>query len=167
MYSSLNLLQRPRIIGRPPRSDFKPLPDDSPRLSGTASPNGLGSASTSSSKRQGYPTNPNLSQTNANPNALIQYTNANANSNPNHLLASQEQLAKSLNLDPALLQTTIGSLLQSPAAAEMFLDSLTHSVQGQALNQPSTLTQAAGSNSEQCDSAKQLLLDADAKLWKY
>ncbi|GMK55776.1 hypothetical protein CspeluHIS016_0208320 [Cutaneotrichosporon spelunceum] len=42
-----------------------------------------------------------------------------------------------LNLDPNLLQTTIGSLLQSPAAAQMFLNSLSHSVQGQSLSTPS------------------------------
>ncbi|BEI85075.1 hypothetical protein CcaverHIS002_0504760 [Cutaneotrichosporon cavernicola] len=41
-----------------------------------------------------------------------------------------------LNLDPNLLQTTIGSLLQSPAAAQMFLNSLSHSVQGQSLSTP-------------------------------
>ncbi|ORY32098.1 hypothetical protein BCR39DRAFT_524145 [Naematelia encephala] len=40
------------------------------------------------------------------------------------------------NLDPALLQTTIGSLLQSPAAAQMFLNTLNNSVQGQALQTP-------------------------------
>ncbi|WVQ71368.1 hypothetical protein IAR50_000897 [Cryptococcus sp. DSM 104548] len=43
-------------------------------------------------------------------------------------------LASSLNLDPMLLQTTIGSLLQSPAAAQMFLNSLNASAQGQAVN---------------------------------
>ncbi|ODN85878.1 hypothetical protein L198_07443 [Cryptococcus wingfieldii CBS 7118] len=43
-------------------------------------------------------------------------------------------LASSLNLDPVLLQTTIGSLLQSPAAAQMFLNSLNASAQGQAVN---------------------------------
>lgn len=42
-----------------------------------------------------------------------------------------------LNLDPSLLQTTIGSLLQSPAAAQMFLNSLNSSVQGQSLSTPS------------------------------
>ena len=65
------------------------------------------------------------------------------------MIASQEQLAQSLNLDPALLQTTIGSLLQSPAAAEMFLNSLTHSVQGQALNQPQSNGQGSGTNNAQ------------------
>jgi len=38
-----------------------------------------------------------------------------------------------MNLDPSLLNTTIGSLLQSPAAAQMFFNSLNASVQGQAL----------------------------------
>lgn len=38
-----------------------------------------------------------------------------------------------MNLDPGLLNTTIGSLLQSPAAAQMFFNSLNASVQGQAL----------------------------------
>ncbi|KAK4687276.1 hypothetical protein P7C73_g2844, partial [Tremellales sp. Uapishka_1] len=39
--------------------------------------------------------------------------------------------AQAFNLDPAILQTTIGSLLQSPAAANMFLNSLKASSQGQ------------------------------------
>lgn len=41
-----------------------------------------------------------------------------------------------LNLDPSLLQTTIGSLLQSPAAAQMFLNTLNASSQSQHLGQP-------------------------------
>lgn len=41
--------------------------------------------------------------------------------------------ASAYNLDPSILQTTIGSLLQSPAAAQMFLNSLNNSVQGQTL----------------------------------
>jgi heat shock transcription factor len=41
-----------------------------------------------------------------------------------------------MNLDPSLLNTTIGSLLQSPAAAQMFFNSLNASVQGQALQHP-------------------------------
>lgn len=44
--------------------------------------------------------------------------------------------ASGLNLDSNLLQTTIGSLLQSPAAAQMFLNSLNASSQGQALATP-------------------------------
>lgn len=40
-----------------------------------------------------------------------------------------------LNLDPSLLQTTIGSLLQSPAAAQMFLNTLNASSQAQSLGQ--------------------------------
>lgn len=44
--------------------------------------------------------------------------------------------ASAYNLDPSILQTTIGSLLQSPAAAQMFLNSLNNSVQGQTLNTP-------------------------------
>ncbi|WVW83480.1 hypothetical protein I302_105501 [Kwoniella bestiolae CBS 10118] len=46
---------------------------------------------------------------------------------------SAEAAASAYNLDPSLLQTTIGSLIQSPAAAQMFLNSLNNSVQGQAL----------------------------------
>lgn len=59
--------------------------------------------------------------------------------------------ASAFNLDPSILQTTIGSLLQSPAAAQMFLNSLNNSAQGQALQTPSKLNpnqaqpQAAGS----------------------
>lgn len=44
--------------------------------------------------------------------------------------------ASAFNLDPSILQTTIGSLLQSPAAAQLFLNSLNNSVQGQTLNTP-------------------------------
>jgi heat shock transcription factor len=44
--------------------------------------------------------------------------------------------ASAYNLDPSILQTTIGSLLQSPAAAQMFLNSLNNSVQGQTLTTP-------------------------------
>lgn len=47
--------------------------------------------------------------------------------------------ASAFNLDPSILQTTIGSLLQSPAAAQMFLNSLNNSAQGQALQTPSKL----------------------------
>lgn len=55
-----------------------------------------------------------------------------------------------MNLDPSLLNTTIGSLLQSPAAAQMFFNSLNSSVQGQALGSsrnaaPSPLRQEAAS----------------------
>lgn len=46
---------------------------------------------------------------------------------------SAAMTAAAYNLDPAILQTTIGSLLNSPAAAQMFLNSLNASVQGQAL----------------------------------
>ncbi|WWC85159.1 uncharacterized protein L201_000016 [Kwoniella dendrophila CBS 6074] len=49
---------------------------------------------------------------------------------------SAEAAASAYNLDPSLLQTTIGSLIQSPAAAQMFLNSLNNSVQGQALQTP-------------------------------
>lgn len=53
------------------------------------------------------------------------------------LLSPTNQTAQAFNLDPSILQTTIGSLLQSPAAAQMFLQSLNNSVQGQALATPS------------------------------
>ncbi|WRT66799.1 uncharacterized protein IL334_003762 [Kwoniella shivajii] len=53
---------------------------------------------------------------------------------------SAQAAASAYNLDPSLLQTTIGSLLQSPAAAQMFLNSLNSSVQGQALQTPNTKT---------------------------
>ena len=103
------------------------------------------------------------------PTALVPYFNQsiqNANSNgsagssgsgmgtssapplsPNSATAA----ASAFNLDPALLQTSIGSLLQSPAAAQMFLNSLTHSAQGQALSTPRGSVNfgapASGSNS--------------------
>jgi len=47
--------------------------------------------------------------------------------------------ASAFNLDPSILQTTIGSLLQSPAAAQLFLNSLNNSVQGQTLNTPNPI----------------------------
>lgn len=64
---------------------------------------------------------------------------ADARSSDNHAIAhytggANGENAAGLNLDPNLLQTTIGSLLQSPAAAEMFLNSLNASSQGQALS---------------------------------
>lgn len=49
---------------------------------------------------------------------------------------SAAHAAAAVNLDPAILSTTIGSLLQSPAAAQMFLNSLNNSIQGQALQTP-------------------------------
>ncbi|TXT09136.1 hypothetical protein VHUM_02610 [Vanrija humicola] len=64
---------------------------------------------------------------------------ADARPSDNHAIAhytgnANGENAAGLNLDPNLLQTTIGSLLQSPAAAEMFLNSLNASSQGQALS---------------------------------
>ncbi|KAL1407471.1 Heat shock transcription factor [Vanrija albida] len=62
---------------------------------------------------------------------------ADARSSDNHAIAHYTGGANGengLSLDPNLLQTTIGSLLQSPAAAEMFLNSLNASSQGQALS---------------------------------
>ncbi|KAK8870049.1 hypothetical protein IAR55_000619 [Kwoniella newhampshirensis] len=80
-------------------------------------------------------------------NALARYNamNGNFNSNSNtsgdhgqplFSPSSAEAAASAFNLDPSLLQTTIGSLLQSPAAAQMFLNSLNSSSQGQALSTP-------------------------------
>lgn len=57
------------------------------------------------------------------------------NNNPPQPLDPAAQ-AGAYNLDPSILQTTIGSLLQSPAAAQMFLNSLNNSIQGQALQTP-------------------------------
>ncbi|WVO17040.1 hypothetical protein L204_104727 [Cryptococcus depauperatus] len=51
---------------------------------------------------------------------------------------SAESAAAAYNIDPSLLQTTIGQLLQNPAAAQMFLNSLSSSTQGQALSLMST-----------------------------
>ena len=77
-------------------------------------------------------TDPTLRATDA--NALARFYG-------NHQIPSQGPLSPATaalvaNLDPSLLQTTIGSLLQSPAAAQMFLNSLTSSTQGQALQTP-------------------------------
>ncbi|RXK36033.1 hypothetical protein M231_06681 [Tremella mesenterica] len=73
-------------------------------------------------------------------NAVGQYLNIQPNLNTGNLPplspTSAAQAAQTFNLDPALLQTTIGSLLQSPAAAQMFLNSLNASAQGQALQSP-------------------------------
>ena len=57
--------------------------------------------------------------------------------------------AASFNLDPALLQTTIGSLLQSPAAAQMFLNSLANSAQAQALQQTNNPSSSKQPNVQQ------------------
>ena len=100
---------------------FQALPDESPQ---TASPNTRSPNPPNNQNGQNvrptYPANPNLS---TDPNSLVPYNQ------------SDQQLAQALNLDPAILQTTIGSLLQSPAAAEMFLNTLNNSIQGQALQQ--------------------------------
>ncbi|WWD15657.1 hypothetical protein CI109_100079 [Kwoniella shandongensis] len=78
-------------------------------------------------------------------NALAPYNLTNGNfgnntsggpSQPLFSPSSAEAAASAFNLDPSLLQTTIGSLLQSPAAAQMFLNSLNNSSQGQALTTP-------------------------------
>lgn len=62
--------------------------------------------------------------------------NARANGEANGGGGGAHGNAAGLNLDSGLLQTTIGSLLQSPAAAQMFLNSLNASSQGQALGTP-------------------------------
>jgi heat shock transcription factor len=81
---------------------------------------------------------------------LNQFTNFGNTSNTGNLNTSQQganangpmsprstaAAASAFNLDPSILQTTIGSLLQSPAAAQLFLNSLNNSVQGQTLNTP-------------------------------
>ncbi|BEJ15941.1 hypothetical protein CspHIS471_0505460 [Cutaneotrichosporon sp. HIS471] len=69
------------------------------------------------------------------PNAMGHQLHALAPYTSGHVLEGADPTG--LNLDPNLLQTTIGSLLQSPAAAQMFLNSLSHSVQGQSLSTPS------------------------------
>jgi len=78
-----------------------------------------------------------------NGNAIAPYANTNGAQVPPLSPNSSANAAATFNLDPSLLQTTIGSLLQSPAAAQMFLNSLSNSAQAQALqtanrNQPSS-----------------------------
>ena len=66
-----------------------------------------------------------------------QHQNVNQNTNAGPLSPRATAAAASAyNLDPSILQTTIGSLLQSPAAAQMFLNSLSNSAQGQTLKTP-------------------------------
>ncbi|WWC61498.1 uncharacterized protein I303_104082 [Kwoniella dejecticola CBS 10117] len=77
--------------------------------------------------RYSAPSNPFQQQLNLNPQS----------SAPLLSPTSAEAAASAYNLDPSLLQTTIGSLIQSPAAAQMFLNSLNNSAQGQALQTPS------------------------------
>ncbi|KAL7418920.1 Heat shock transcription factor [Cryptotrichosporon argae] len=75
----------------------------------------------------------------ANANALAPYASygyAGALPSTPAIPADWASNASGVNLDPALMQTTIGSLLQSPAAAQMFLNSLNASAQGQALVTP-------------------------------
>ncbi|ORX39592.1 hypothetical protein BD324DRAFT_648233 [Kockovaella imperatae] len=103
---------------------FQALPDDSPQLQASPVTRSPGS-NTSQNPRTTYPANPNLSA--KDPGVMIPYGNN---------TQTDQQLAQALNLDPSILQTTIGSLLQSPAAAEMFLNSLNNSIQGQALQTP-------------------------------
>jgi len=62
-----------------------------------------------------------------------QSNNGMPSGNPPLSPTSSAAAASAFNLDPSILQTTIGSLLQSPAAAQMFLNSLNASAQGQAL----------------------------------
>ncbi|OXG28486.1 heat shock transcription factor, other eukaryote [Cryptococcus neoformans Tu259-1] len=76
-----------------------------------------------------YSSHPSFLSSNPNPSSAWA-------SNPSQPLLSPTSAAAAAhayNLDPSLLQTTIGSLLQSPAAAQMFLNSLSASAQGQAL----------------------------------
>lgn len=76
-----------------------------------------------------YTSHPSFPSSNPNPSSAWA-------SNPSQPLLSPTSAAAAAhayNLDPSLLQTTIGSLLQSPAAAQMFLNSLSASAQGQAL----------------------------------
>lgn len=73
--------------------------------------------------------NPSMSTT----NDLSSTSNANLNSLALMSPGAAQSAAAAFNLDPSILQTTIGSLLQSPAAAQMFLSSLNNSVQGQSL----------------------------------
>jgi heat shock transcription factor len=67
--------------------------------------------------------------------APYNYTNPSAQQTPLSP-TSAANAAAAFNLDPSILSTTIGSLLQSPAAAQMFLNSLNNSIQGQALQSP-------------------------------
>lgn len=69
-----------------------------------------------------------------NANAMAHPPNALAPYGPAHVLEGADP--SGLNLDPNLFHTTIGSLLQSPAAAQMFLSSLNSTVQGQSLSTP-------------------------------
>ncbi len=78
----------------------------------------------------------------SNNNALAQNNHTNGAQVPPLSPNSTANAAAAFNLDPALLQTTIGSLLQSPAAAQMFLNSLSNSAQGQALQTPSQALQS-------------------------
>jgi heat shock transcription factor len=78
--------------------------------------------------------NTNNPNTNVNGNNMSQQPN-NAGTGPMSPRTTAAA-ASAFNLDPSILQTTIGSLLQSPAAAQLFLNSLNNSVQGQTLNTP-------------------------------
>lgn len=77
-----------------------------------------------------------------NPNSNLGYDFSSSNNNNpiNTYLPPNQNTGNNgispYNLDPSLLQTTIGSLLQSPAAAQMFLNSLKQSAQAQSLAYP-------------------------------
>ncbi|KAI9638631.1 uncharacterized protein MKK02DRAFT_22296 [Dioszegia hungarica] len=148
-------------------SDGEPSPLPTPGPGG-----GTGTASTTSNTPSDpyalalapyYPSNSNAA---SNPafgvnGTYAQTTNGAANINGNvydthtafdfdptssHLQSQAAQAASAYNLDPSLLQTTIGSLLQSPAAAQMFLNSLKTSAQAQHLPYPNGNGQGGGSN---------------------
>lgn len=121
---------------------FTALPTDEDGVSPQTAPATATHSRSDSSTRLGEPTYP---QSHLSPldNDIPQGQRPYATSAPNalapygagHVLEGADP--SGLNLDPTLLQTTIGSLLQSPAAAQMFLNSLNSSVQGQSLSTPS------------------------------
>lgn len=85
-------------------------------------------------------------------NTVGHYNNSNDPSKTtvgSHLPNNMDQ--SGLNLDPSLLQTTIGSILQSPAAAQMFLNSLNSSAQAQTLTAPAKGVVAPSPSSDNTD----------------
>jgi len=128
------------------RSNPTPNPDQGQSHSPMSDTDTLRATDMNALAPYNYPTQmhqfANLNNTNnANANLGQQPNNAGTGSGPMSPRTTAAA-ASAFNLDPSILQTTIGSLLQSPAAAQLFLNSLNNSVQGQSLNTPNPVPTA-------------------------
>ena len=113
---------------------FDPFAFD-PSSSGTGSSSGNANANFGALAPYNYSNNSNSASGSHIPSHINTSASTDTQLNSLALMSpgAAQSAAAAFNLDPAILQTTIGSLLQSPAAAQMFLSSLNNSVQGQGL----------------------------------